>query len=1037
MQAPDKRLSSPPQARSRTSPSATLEWPSTKPPLHSRNKMSSLPISEPISASTDPIEDPPHLSDPEASSPPSPPSPSVSARLQRSRTPPKLDLSTSNLLDIPTAPPTVKITEPPPVELESPLGVQDRILVFIANADTPTLVLVFVGVTGVLYVIIGRLSLFIAGLTVGVLVRGRLDGASVGNKIPPGRDVEKEKGEMEVDVKKAPEEEDRTVTGWEELPVETGKALKELVGVVVREYVEFWYHPLLPAETIFPNSVQTLLNNTILNIASRLQQEKPAALFIALADTTTSHLTALFSELQTALGATNSSPDNAIEAVKEYTRLYPRSDLAQLVDPVLQRQRLRVFAAQFIEAFIEREARECAVVRKFMIEVLSGVVLDKVLDSMLSPEAIVDWAIYLLDDAPPEIVSKDMPMSPITPLRSGHRREVSQAEKAMELAMKEAEELSRMIREEETANSPVLDEPVLHSVEDEDTVPSLPELQATPVSSAPRQRPFSMPAEPKGARLNAFINNYDTEMVHDGDSPPAPQPSHRLSAPPPSQFTSFDQIAPPPRPEKPSLHLATTNLINLSDTPTANLRSRPASAAYVITVEPSAPHATGWLLTRRFAEFETLATTLSTSTPLPSWREAGTTDALGQRLEEWVNGLLRDKALAEDASLVRFLEKDDDPSAHMQQEEEQAQAGVGNPFAGLAKVGSVVGGGLSELVGGGQSRGGLFAGRGRGGLFGGGRGRGGLFGGRGGGETRSSGIFGASSAATGTGVVRGGGLFGGVASWGKRNSVSSATPPNFSREGSASDLAGVGTREDWFGKDTSYHRPTSDEIAREEEAEKESEKEKEKETEKEEIKAGFDLTPSEIHASESPQSRSSTDSDRSDDLAAPTTTATPQITTTALLPLLPKFLAMITSLYNLSPFTSSIRLSLLSLALSVISRPNNTALLSITTLINTALEDYTSDAYLAYTVQKVILALTAQQEETREEGGKRLEEKKRRARELVLERAVPMQVRSVMGERASREAVGVVWDALVEGVGGGVGKGVGVQVLGDVGGGFE
>jgi hypothetical protein len=130
--------------------------------------------------------------------------------------------------------------------------------------------------------------------------------------------------------------------------------------------------------------------------------------------------------------------------------------------------------------------------------------------------------------------------------------------------------------------------------------------------------------------------------------------------------------------------------------------------------------------------------------------------------------------------------------------------------------------------------------------------------------------------------------------------------------------------------------------------------------------------------------------------------------------------ALITHLYTLSPSTWSLRRTLLTAAKTFLLRPGNPQLLSIRTLIQTSLLDANlSDAGLAsqiYNLRKNALPTTEEMEIWNAEYPERSDEEKVktriRAKKLLVTKGMPQALTSIMGAAASGEALGKVFDAL-------------------------
>jgi hypothetical protein len=130
------------------------------------------------------------------------------------------------------------------------------------------------------------------------------------------------------------------------------------------------------------------------------------------------------------------------------------------------------------------------------------------------------------------------------------------------------------------------------------------------------------------------------------------------------------------------------------------------------------------------------------------------------------------------------------------------------------------------------------------------------------------------------------------------------------------------------------------------------------------------------------------------------------------------FFAVINELYTLSS-AWTLRRTLLNAAKTFLLRPGNPQLASITSLLQTTVLDANlSDTGLAYHIRKIRANGLPTAEELKawpeEMGEAEKEELRVKARKLAVERGMPNALTSVMGQAASGEAVGRVFDALQE-----------------------
>lgn len=418
----------------------------------------------------------------------------------------------------------------------------------------------------------------------------------------------------------------------------------------------WWYTPILPADENFPNACRQMLTQTLFNIHSHLSQKRPTDIFLLFLISTSNTFIVFFRELaqssQTSIGT--------------YVEEHPSSALAQLVDRDMQKRKLRMAADDIVQSFVPAEAVNCDPVRSFLTEIIAGVVLEKVVDKFSSAEWINATIVYLLEkETQPEILQKiDIgeataavnDKSVAAAAEQHKQKRISRAEEEMERAMKEAQELNVMIAEEEAKRNS---------------------------------------GEWSGRNENGYPNGIETSTRTSSDNgvsiPPSIAEEPTTPSTPSNTFTSFDQLLPlasPAAAAQDPLYRASITLSDLTPPDAAPkgfdpfsgatfsqaadkpLRSKPTSAVYLLQIEPGISSVPGWILTRKYADFETLHEVLqpisfisgvdtfaNAHADLPAWR-GGTKESLRARLERYVNDALKERPLAECEGMKRFLEKD-------------------------------------------------------------------------------------------------------------------------------------------------------------------------------------------------------------------------------------------------------------------------------------------------------------------------------------------------------------------------------------------
>ena len=391
-------------------------------------------------------------------------------------------------------------------------------------------------------------------------------------------------------------------------------------------------------------------------------------------------------ELSSALMRSESSNVDCSDALIRYIEENPNSHLENITDVEQQKRKLKAIAEDILHTFLDTKAYQCEPVRVFLRQVLSDLVLGTTIESCSKPEFINSWIVYLLEEADTELMdaidagvggaTANGAVKPPANLSDGsafsnsespsdarttepgalpsHKRNASRAEDAMEEAMQEAKRLTELIAAEEAKKR--------KGVSDTASSGTTTTNGPTPTSSE--------------SDLAASTHSFDEKMVP--YSPPTTQ-----VAPTPT-FTTFDQLLPQQQPTAlQAIHqntgpvVATLTLHNASVSifddeqagEMATMRSKP-TIDYLLQVEPATSQHPGWMIGRKYADFETLhevlrrisivsgvATFVEKHAVVPTWRNR-TKAALRKDLEYYLRDALSFDRLAESEAMKRFLEKD-------------------------------------------------------------------------------------------------------------------------------------------------------------------------------------------------------------------------------------------------------------------------------------------------------------------------------------------------------------------------------------------
>lgn len=586
-----------------------------------------------------------------------------------------------------------------------------RALDFLSNASNETLGACIVGLVATTWLVLGRVGLVLIGIIGGVLLHATWEGDTQNNANDEARALEaKKRREKGLDIAlrvldwnerregsrelnevldtpvAAPTQKQLDFAGF--LP-KTKDALTNLVDTIVRDYVKWWYSPILPLEIAFPHACRQTLTGFLLAVSNHLSRKRPADTFLEFLTNSSSIVIVFLSELSSALKSSAPS-SSASDSVRRYLEANPSSSLANVLDIEQQNKKLRAMAQDILHTFLDRKVYDCEPASVFLREILGSLILDMTVTSCSRPEFINEWIIYGLEEGDTEILqaidagvggaaangdvkssiqaAKDATSASQIKIaessdariqaKTEHKRTVSRAEEAMDEALREAQRLSELIAAEHVKNQQASEE----SSSSEETTDAV----ATPTSSRDD--------------LSAIANSSSSALAVDDEG--ATDFESKISGSAPS-FTTFDQIISSQQPtalkssntqsyEAPPLTLYNARVSIFDDSvpgEKGNLRSKP-TAEYLLQIEPATSQHPGWMIARIYSDFETLHEVLRRISVIsgvaafaerhptvPAWKNK-TKAALRSELELYLRSALSFQRLAESEGMKRFLEKD-------------------------------------------------------------------------------------------------------------------------------------------------------------------------------------------------------------------------------------------------------------------------------------------------------------------------------------------------------------------------------------------
>ncbi|KAJ0418122.1 PXA domain-containing protein [Aspergillus carlsbadensis] len=562
----------------------------------------------------------------------------------------------------------------------------DLALQFLSTCSNEMLLFVLALLMGATYILLGRLGLIIIGIALGVALHASWD-SSRDHLLDP-RSSSRKQLSLQVTHRlldwqdKKGAEHDR-YSGEDEghIPGEisdlgfdpssygpaTASALQSLVDAVIGGYVNYWYDPILPSESTFPISCRKTMTGFINSLSFHLCRKRTADTFLEFLTNSSSMAIVFLNELSTAFEASEPTA-TAEDAILRYLESNPESSLANLLERQQQQRKLKMISDDILSRFLDRSAYKCTPLRAFFREVLAGVALESTIVSMSRPDFLNGWILYLFSEGESEIMNA---------IDAGVEGARSHGVAGARVSGEYTRPASVSVKGDVTASEAFGNIPdQMHNKPDQATEEAMVEakrLSELIAAQALKEGSGQVSRNQAGEQVYPTASEGSwTEEENillegaEGAHQVGPNRSSGSASPLSLQSPNQGSLDAPPAF---SLHRASIKVDDSMDSGEKSpLRVKPSSS-YMIQVETRSGRSTGWMVFRKYADFESIHETLGTISRLnqlrfgdshpvvPPWK-GQTRQALASDLERYLQDALKLEPLAESVTMKRFLDKD-------------------------------------------------------------------------------------------------------------------------------------------------------------------------------------------------------------------------------------------------------------------------------------------------------------------------------------------------------------------------------------------
>ncbi|EED21769.1 PX domain protein [Talaromyces stipitatus ATCC 10500] len=551
------------------------------------------------------------------------------------------------------------------------------ILSFLETVDNGTLVVILGASALLIYLIFGRLGILLIGLLSGFLFhdyragliadkaagdggdgvglysfrRRRELGIEVASRLldwKPQSDVVRTDQEKAAAAKA---NEDAATLDLSKFPPATAAALTELIDAMMDGYVLHWYKPILPSDDSFPLSCRKIIVGFVNSLSTHMTRKRSADTFLQFVTNSSSMIIVFLNELSLALQETASDSTSTEDHVRQYLTKYPNSNLANVLSKDQQQKKMTMVADDLLSNFLEPSFYNCETVRNFLRGIFAGVVLESVVKSCSQPDSINGWIVYLLREGEPQIMN-----AIDAGLESASKGEIAALSG---IAGNTSQDLTESVKGKQ-GPFPIQDAPGLPKLNSDGSI-LLKDISkdkttgAISSRSSPGATPSSsiekLPKEDRGEAPQRLLDIVNQEHSLGGTTNISNQ----------EEVEDAVQI----------LYGASVTVDDGSVPGDKTTMKAKPTTEYMLQIEPASTRYPGWMIFRKYQDFEYLHAGLATLARyhhapfidihpvLPPYRDQ-TKSSLAKALERYLRDALEHRDLAKSERLRKFLDKDND-----------------------------------------------------------------------------------------------------------------------------------------------------------------------------------------------------------------------------------------------------------------------------------------------------------------------------------------------------------------------------------------
>ncbi|PYI17765.1 hypothetical protein BO99DRAFT_404068 [Aspergillus violaceofuscus CBS 115571] len=460
----------------------------------------------------------------------------------------------------------------------------------------------------------------------------------------------------------------------------TAASLRSITDEIMNKYVNQWSKLILPPESTFTSSCRHVLVGFVTRLGLHISRKRPADTFLELLINSSSVMIVFLNELSAAFDAAEFA-EPPEQFILRYLDLHPASNLANILQKEQQRKKMNMVAEDILSGYLDPNVHDCALIRHFLRDVLSSMLSDSVVSALSKPETINAWIVQLLGEGESQIMHAIN-----VGVDKARNQDLTVLDDAGRMTMSDCNFTSckdnaspRRDFDFSTCQMTTTENIDAASFEQHGSAESpwrggFPNLAqnrgraGAPSVTSNEGTSCPLPGVDFHSQLSLIHakKHMTLEVVEGGNCEKSARALPQLSASPAGDIVLDEEAS--------SLHMtfhhASLSIdIDMDSEGGEHFRNKP-TCDFLLQIEPQFTRSTGWMVFRKYADFESLHNTLDTISrlnkiydfmnlfpALPSWK-GQTRLGLAKRLEQYLRCALEIGPLAESEKMKCFLNRD-------------------------------------------------------------------------------------------------------------------------------------------------------------------------------------------------------------------------------------------------------------------------------------------------------------------------------------------------------------------------------------------